>query len=64
MNIEHVKEQLSNRFIGVLAANRGFVIEKGDVDLGVDFQLKRPYARQTPTGEQGIPLTVSTLTFN
>jgi hypothetical protein len=45
MNIELIKEHLSNKYIGVLAANKGFVIEKGDVDLGVDYQLRRPFSR-------------------
>jgi hypothetical protein len=41
MTEEQIKEQLSNRFIGILAANKGFAIDKPDLDLGVDYQLKK-----------------------
>ena len=41
MTEEQIKEQLSNRFIGILAANKGFAIDKPDLDLGVDEQLKK-----------------------
>ena len=35
MTIEQIKEQLSNRFIGILATNKGFAIDKGEIDLGI-----------------------------
>lgn len=41
MTIEQIKEQLSNRFIGILAVNKGFVIDKPELDLGTDYQLKK-----------------------
>jgi len=41
MTLDHIKEQLSNRFIGILAANKGFTIDKPDLDYGVDYQLKK-----------------------
>lgn len=41
MTEELIKEQLSNRFIGILAANKGFVLDKPEIDLGVDYQLKK-----------------------
>ena len=41
MTEEHIKEQLSNRFIGILAANKGFVVDKPEQDYGVDFTLKK-----------------------
>lgn len=51
MTIEQKKEQLSNRYLGILAANRGFVIEKPELDLGVDYQLKRTYTYTMPNGK-------------
>jgi len=51
MTIEQVKEQLSNRFIGILAVNRGFVIDKPELDLGVDYQLKKIYQYLHPSGK-------------
>ncbi|MCX3265103.1 DUF4365 domain-containing protein [Pedobacter agri] len=44
MTIEQIKEQLSNRFIGIIASFAGFSIDKGDLDLGVDFTLKKSYS--------------------
>lgn len=41
MTIEQRKEQLSNRFIGILATNKGYVIDKPEVDLGIDYQVKK-----------------------
>lgn len=51
MTLEHIKEQLSNRFIGILATNKGFVIDKPELDLGVDYTLKKPYTYINPQGE-------------
>lgn len=51
MTIEQKKEQLSNRYLGILAANRGFVIEKPELDLGVDYQLKKTYTYTMPNGK-------------
>lgn len=51
MTIEQIKEQLSNRFIGILAANKGFAIDKPDLDLGVDYQLKKTTTYLTPLGK-------------
>lgn len=51
MTIEQIKEQLSNRFVGVLAANKGFVIDKPEVDLGIDYQLKKTYSYTLPNGK-------------
>ena len=51
MTVEQIKEQLSNRFIGILAANKGFAIDKPDLDLGVDYQLKRTATYTTPQGK-------------
>jgi len=50
MTIEQIKEQLSNRYIGVLAANKGYLIEKGETDPGVDYTLKKPYTYTLPNG--------------
>jgi hypothetical protein len=50
MDIQLIKEHLSNRYIGILAANSGYVITKDEVDFGVDFQLKRVYTRPKPGG--------------
>lgn len=50
MTLEHIKEQLSNRFIGILAANKGFVIDKPELDLGVDYTLKKQYTYTTLQG--------------
>lgn len=51
MTEEQKKEQLSNRFIGILAANKGFAIDKPDLDLGVDYQLKKTTTYTTPQGK-------------
>lgn len=51
MTIEQIKEQLSNRFIGILANNKGFVVDKPEVDLGVDYQLKKTTTYTTPQGK-------------
>jgi hypothetical protein len=51
MTIEQIKEQLSNRFIGILAANKGFAIDKGDIDLGIDYTLKKSYSYVNPNGK-------------
>jgi hypothetical protein len=51
MTEEQKKEQLSNRFIGILAVNKGFVIDKPELDLGVDFQLKKTTTYSTPSGK-------------
>jgi hypothetical protein len=51
MTEEQIKEQLSNRFIGILAANKGFAIDKPDLDLGVDYQLKKTTSYLTPLGK-------------
>lgn len=50
MTEEQKKEQLSNRFIGILAAYKGFAIDKPDLDLGVDYQLKKTTTFRTPLG--------------
>lgn len=51
MTIEQIKEQLSNRFVGILAANKGFVIDKPELDLGVDYQLKKTFTYTPPNGK-------------
>lgn len=51
MTEEQKKEQLSNRFIGILASNKGFVIDKPDLDIGVDYQLKKTTTYITPSGK-------------
>lgn len=51
MTIEQIKEQLSNRFVGILAANRGFAIDKPEVDLGIDYQLKKIFNYTLPNGK-------------
>jgi len=50
MTIEQIKEQLSNRFVGILATNKGFVIDKPELDLGVDYQLKKTFTYKPPNG--------------
>lgn len=42
MTEEKIKEQLSNRFNGILNANKGFVVAIPELDLGIDYQYKRP----------------------
>lgn len=41
MTIEHIKECLSGHFTGIIANSRGYRIDNGDLDYGVDFQVKR-----------------------
>ena len=51
MTIEQIKEQLSNNFIGILAANKGFTLDKPSSDFGVDYQLKKAVPYINPKGE-------------
>jgi len=51
MTVDQIKEQLSNRFIGVLAANKGFAIDKGEIDLGIDYTLKKSYHYTSGSGK-------------
>lgn len=51
MTIEQIKEQLSNRFVGILATNKGFVVDKPEIDLGVDYQLKKTFTYTLPNGK-------------
>ena len=51
MTEEQIKEQLSNRFIGILAANKGFAIDKPELDLGVDYLLKKTTTYTNPQGK-------------
>ncbi|WP_438423209.1 DUF4365 domain-containing protein [Aquimarina macrocephali] len=51
MTTEQIKEQLSNKFIGILANNKGFALDKPDLDIGVDYQLKKIYTYITPKGK-------------
>lgn len=48
MTIQQIKEQLSNRFIGILAANSGFQLDKGELDFGVDYTAKKTKSYTTP----------------
>lgn len=50
MTTEQIKEQLSNRFIGILASNKGFAIDKPEIDLGIDYTLKKSYQYLKPDG--------------
>ncbi|MDQ6530296.1 DUF4365 domain-containing protein [Flavobacterium sp. LHD-85] len=50
MTEEQIKEQLSNRFIGILAANKGFAVDKPEIDLGIDYTLKKSYQYTKPDG--------------
>lgn len=51
MTLEQIKEQLSNRFVGILATNKGFAIDKGEIDLGIDFTLKKSYQYVSGNGQ-------------
>ncbi|MCW3076114.1 MAG: hypothetical protein JWO32_723 [Bacteroidetes bacterium] len=51
MTVEQIKEQLSNGFISILAANKGFAIDKPSLDNGVDFQLKKSYTYVAANGK-------------
>ncbi|QYJ69108.1 DUF4365 domain-containing protein [Flavobacterium litorale] len=50
MTEQLIKEHLSNGFIGILAANKGFMIDKPSVDYGVDYQLKKTTTYTPPSG--------------
>ena len=52
MTIEKIKEHLSNNFVGILASNRRFLLEKPAEDYGVDYQLKRTYTYVLPGGRE------------
>lgn len=64
MTEEQIKEQLSNRFIGILAANKGFAIDKPDLDLGVDYQLKKTTTTPHLKERHVTLMTAGILTFN
>ena len=51
MTIEQIKEQLSNKFVGILATNKGFFIDKPELDYGVDYQLKKTVTYSLPNGK-------------
>lgn len=51
MTEDHIKEQLSNNFIGILAANKGYMIDKPELDYGIDFQVSRSTVLKRPNGE-------------
>lgn len=51
MTNEQIKEELSNRFIGILAANKGFTLDKPERDIGVDYILRKPTTYTTPNGK-------------
>jgi hypothetical protein len=50
MTDEQIKEQLSNRYVGILAVNRGFTITKPDIDEGVDYIVQRSYRYNSQNG--------------
>jgi len=41
MTENQIKEKLSNNFVGILAANKGYMIDKPADDFGCDFILSR-----------------------
>lgn len=51
MTEQQIKEQLSNRFISILASNKGFAIDKPESDFGVDYQLKKITSYVMPNGK-------------
>jgi len=51
MTKQQIKEQLSNRFVGILAVNKGFIVDKSEVDIGIDYQLKKTFTYTPPRGE-------------
>lgn len=51
MTEEQIKEQLSNKFIGILAANKGFSIVKPEFDTGIDYQLQKFITYIKPNGK-------------
>jgi len=50
MTENHIKEKLSNSFIGILAANKGYMIDKPELDYGCDFILARNITYSLPNG--------------
>ena len=62
MTEEQVKEQLSNRYIGVLATKSGFMLDKGDLDFGVDYTAKKTVRYTHPkTGDTRITIDPNTI---
>jgi len=62
MTTEQIKEQLSNRFIGALASNSGFALDKGELDFGVDYTAKKTYAYTQPgTGKTRLTIDPKTI---
>ena|SRR5438270_2785118 len=55
MTVEQIKEQLSNRFVGILASNSGFTLDKGDLDFGIDYTARKTFTYIQPgTGKTRI----------
>lgn len=55
MTIDQIKEQLSNRFIGVLATHSGFTLDKSELDFGVDYTARKTFEYTHPaTGKTRI----------
>ena len=51
MTSHQIKEQLSNRFVGILAVNKGFIVDKSEIDIGIDYQLKKTFTYTPPNGK-------------
>jgi hypothetical protein len=51
MTENDIKEQLSNNYIKIIAANRGYLLDKPEKDYGVDFMVSRvfPYTNNGST---------------
>jgi hypothetical protein len=62
MTEDQVKEQLSNRYVGVLATNSKFMLDKGDLDFGVDYTAKKTFTYTHPgTGKPRLTIDSRTI---
>lgn len=50
MSDNAIKEHLSNHFLGIIAANKGYMVDKPSDDYGVDYQVSRLISRSIASG--------------
>jgi hypothetical protein len=50
MTENDIKEQLSNNYIKIIAANKGYMLDKPEKDYGVDFMVSKTTIYTQPDG--------------
>src|SRR5689334_22778745 len=51
MTLDQIKEEISNHYVGLLAYNKGFSMDKPKHDYGVDWTVRKYYTRTLPDGK-------------